>query len=177
MHGNTGKQVEKTGADGKFRKEAERTGKSGKIFDSGPKGDTKIRIPFTGDPDFCMSRRGSETALDVLLKLFSYIDGEIHIRYNCIYGISIMLRGGLKMEVQLKPWGNSQGIRLPKSVLHEAGFEPDDHLIIKAEAGKIVLIRSFHHRTLEERAAEYGGKLNLDGELDWRGDPVGNEVW
>ena len=81
------------------------------------------------------------------------------------------------MEVQLKPWGNSQGIRLPKAVLHEAGFEPDDHLIIKAEAGKIVLIRSFHHRTLEERAAEYGGKLNLDGELDWRGDPVGNEVW
>ena len=28
----------------------------------------------------------------------------------------------------------------------------------------------------EERAAEYGGKLNLEGELDWRGDPAGNEV-
>ena len=81
------------------------------------------------------------------------------------------------MEVQLKPWGNSQGIRLPKAVLQEAGFEPDDHLIIKAEAGKIILVRSFRHRTLEERAAEYGGKLNLDGELDVRGDPVGNEVW
>ena len=32
------------------------------------------------------------------------------------------------------------------------------------------------HRTLEERAAEYGGKLFLDGEFDW-GEPVGREVW
>jgi antitoxin MazE len=81
------------------------------------------------------------------------------------------------MEVQIKPWGNSQGIRLPKAVLNEAGFLPDDNLAVKAENGRIVLYRSPKHKTLEERAAEYGGKLNLDGEMDWRGDPVGNEVW
>ena len=34
----------------------------------------------------------------------------------------------------------------------------------------------FRHKTLEERATEYGGKLNLDGEYDW-GAPVGREVW
>ena len=81
------------------------------------------------------------------------------------------------MEVQIKPWGNSQGIRLPKAVLNEAGFLPDDIRAVKAENGRIVLYRSPKHKTLEERAAEYGGKLNLDGEMDWRGDPVGNEVW
>lgn len=81
------------------------------------------------------------------------------------------------MEAELKPWGNSQGIRLPKSVLKEAGFQPDDTLAIRAEKGKIILYRSVRHKTLEERAAEYDGKLNLDGELDWRGDPVGKEVW
>ena len=81
------------------------------------------------------------------------------------------------MEVQLKPWGNSQGVRLPKSVLKEAGIEPDDMLIVKAEEGRVILYRSMRHRTLEERAAEYGGKLNLEGELDWRGEPAGNEVW
>ena len=32
------------------------------------------------------------------------------------------------------------------------------------------------HKTLEERAKEYGGKLMLDGEYDW-GEPVGREVW
>ena len=81
------------------------------------------------------------------------------------------------VEVQIRPWGNSQGIRLPKTVLNEAGFQPDDTLVARAENGKIVLYRSIRHKTLEERAAAYGGKLNLGGELDWRGDPVGNEVW
>lgn len=36
--------------------------------------------------------------------------------------------------------------------------------------------RSFQHKTLEERATEFGGKLNLDGEYDW-GIPVGREIW
>ena len=50
-------------------------------------------------------------------------------------------------------------------------------LTVKAENGRIILYPSFKHKSLEERAAEYGGQLNLDGELDWRGEPVGNEVW
>ena len=33
-----------------------------------------------------------------------------------------------------------------------------------------------HILTLEDRAAEYDGKLMLDGEYDW-GEPVGREVW
>ena len=37
--------------------------------------------------------------------------------------------------------------------------------------------KEIKHKTLEERASEYGGKLNLDGEIDWRGDPEGNEFW
>lgn len=35
---------------------------------------------------------------------------------------------------------------------------------------------TFKHKTLEERAAEWGGELGLDGEFDW-GEPVGREVW
>lgn len=31
------------------------------------------------------------------------------------------------------------------------------------------------HKTLEERATAFGGKLNLDGECDW-GEPLGREV-
>ena len=62
-------------------------------------------------------------------------------------------------------------------MLNEAGIQPDDALTVKTENGRIILYRAIKHKTLEERAAEYGGNLNLDGELDWRGDPVGNEVW
>lgn len=60
------------------------------------------------------------------------------------------------MQAQVKIWGNSQGIRIPKELLQDAK-------------------KTFPHKTLEERAAEYGGNLNLDGEYDW-GEPVGREA-
>ena len=34
----------------------------------------------------------------------------------------------------------------------------------------------FNHKTLEERAEEYGGKITVDGEFDW-GEPMGEEMW
>ena len=33
-----------------------------------------------------------------------------------------------------------------------------------------------HHKTLEERASGFEGKLMLDGEYDWE-EPVGREEW
>ena len=56
-------------------------------------------------------------------------------------------------------------------------FEQHDQDKVKEEGNRIVRNRAPGHRTLEERAAEYGGKLNLGGELDWGSGPVGNEIW
>ena len=80
------------------------------------------------------------------------------------------------MQTQVKAWGNSQGIRLPKEVLQEAGITMNEVLDIEVTKGTIILTKKFKHRTLEERAAEFDGKLNLGGEYDW-GEPVGREVW
>lgn len=80
------------------------------------------------------------------------------------------------MQVQIKPWGNSQGIRIPKEVLQEAGIMLNETLNIIVSEGVIRLEKIQRHRTLEERAAEFDGELNLDGEGDWR-EPVGREVW
>ena len=80
------------------------------------------------------------------------------------------------MQAQVKEWGNSQGIRLPKAALREAGIALNEVLDVKVSNGVITLVKTFRHKTLEERAAEYGGKLLLDGEYDW-GEPVGREVW
>ena len=41
---------------------------------------------------------------------------------------------------------------------------------------EILLSKPFLHKTLEERALDFGGILELDGEFDW-GIPVGNERW
>ena len=80
------------------------------------------------------------------------------------------------MQTQVKEWGNSQGIRLPKEVLRNAGIALNEVLDVTVADGVITLAKSFRHNTLEERAAEFGGKMVLDGEYDW-GEPVGREVW
>lgn len=80
------------------------------------------------------------------------------------------------MQVQVKEWGNSQGIRISKEVLQDAGISLNEWLDITVSNGVITLSKVFRHRTLEERASEYGGQLNLDGECDW-GEPVGREEW
>lgn len=35
----------------------------------------------------------------------------------------------------------------------------------------------FKHRSLEEYATQNGGKLNLDGEYDWKTEEIGREIW
>lgn len=80
------------------------------------------------------------------------------------------------MQTQVKEWGNGQGIRLSKDILQGAEIYVNDVLDVSVSNGVIVLAKPFRHKTLEERAAEFGGKLLLDGEYDW-GNPVGREVW
>ena len=80
------------------------------------------------------------------------------------------------MQAQVKQWGNSQGIRLPKEVLKSAGISVNEVLDVTVSNGVITLEKTMRHKTLEERALEYGGRLMLDGEYDW-GEPVGREVW
>ena len=80
------------------------------------------------------------------------------------------------MQAQVREWGNSQGIRLPKEVLKIAGISLNEVLDVVVSNGTITLVKTFRHKTLEERAAEYDGQLKLDGEYDW-GEPVGREVW
>lgn len=80
------------------------------------------------------------------------------------------------MQAQVKEWGNSQGIRIPKEALKSAGIEVNEVLNVTVSNGMISLVKIHRHKTLEERAAEFDGKLLLDGEYDW-GDSVGREVW
>ena len=80
------------------------------------------------------------------------------------------------MQAQVREWGNSQGIRLSKEILNSAGIAVNEVLDVAVSNGMITLIKPFRHKTLEERAAEFDGKLMLDGEYNW-GDAVGREVW
>ncbi len=80
------------------------------------------------------------------------------------------------MQTQVREWGNSQGIRLSKEILKSTGIALNEVLDVSVSNGIITLSKPFRHKTLEERAAEFNGKLILDGEYDW-GESVGREVW
>ena len=87
-----------------------------------------------------------------------------------------MKLGGTSMQAQVKEWGNSQGIRIPKEVLKSAGISMNEVLDVTVSNGTIILAKVFRHKTLEERAVEFEGNLMLDGEYDW-GEPEGREGW
>lgn len=77
---------------------------------------------------------------------------------------------------QVKTWGNSQGIRLSKDLLESVGIRLNDFINIEIQGDAIVLTKTFKHKTLEERAAEFSGKIGPYEEFEW-GDPVGREQW
>ena len=77
-------------------------------------------------------------------------------------------------QVVLKPWGNSQGICIPKSVLEKLNLHISDQLQLKVENDSIILKKKLPHRTFEERLAEYDGKISVTA-FDW-GEPVGKEI-
>ena len=80
------------------------------------------------------------------------------------------------MQTQIKNWGNSQGIRLSKEAMQEAGFENNELLTLTVSKGQIILQKSFRHKTLKERMGAFGGKLDFIEEIDF-GTPGEGEIW
>lgn len=82
------------------------------------------------------------------------------------------------MVTRLQKWGNSQGVRFPKTVLDEARLKVGDDVSLLVRGGKIIV----------EPARKVRGRFRLKAlvsrmphdyrpeELDW-GGPVGRETW
>ncbi len=90
------------------------------------------------------------------------------------------------MQIQVKKWGNSQGIIIPKEILKEAGIKLNEALEIKALKGSITISVPFRHKTLEERMDEYCVRNGITDGFDWSkagsygeidlGEPEGREL-
>ncbi len=82
------------------------------------------------------------------------------------------------MLTKVQKWGNSQGLRLTRSVLDDAGIEVGDEVDVAVRDGVIVVaparrIRGKHR--LEELVAQIPADYRPE-ETDW-GTPVGGEAW
>lgn len=85
------------------------------------------------------------------------------------------------MEAKLQKWGNSDGIRIPKSILKSLNLKTNDKVDLIQEQDKIIISRPVKkHRTIEERFEEFNNLPNEEkGKAegyDW-GNDLGKEIF
>ena len=78
------------------------------------------------------------------------------------------------MNAKLQRWGNSMGIRIPKSIIEKINLKENDELVIDEQDGKIVIFPAKKKLSLEELVEKVTPE-NLHSEDDT--GPEGNEVW
>lgn len=80
------------------------------------------------------------------------------------------------MEARIQKWGNSDGIRIPSSILKSLNIKTNDILNIEQKDDKIIIsVPKKKKISLEDRFKEYHGK-NLAKEFSWD-ENVGREIW
>jgi antitoxin MazE len=82
------------------------------------------------------------------------------------------------MVTKIQKWGNSQGLRLARQILEDAGISVGDDVKVAVREGVIVIAPVRHIRgrqSLQELVARIPKHYKPE-ETDW-GKPVGNEVW
>ncbi|PYR78482.1 MAG: AbrB/MazE/SpoVT family DNA-binding domain-containing protein [Acidobacteria bacterium] len=76
---------------------------------------------------------------------------------------------------QISKWGNSLGLRLPKSVAREAQLDEGDTVDVSVDNGAIVIRPSRPRYSLDELVGRINTR-NRHRESDW-GASIGHEVW
>ncbi|WP_036487218.1 AbrB/MazE/SpoVT family DNA-binding domain-containing protein [Myxosarcina sp. GI1] len=79
------------------------------------------------------------------------------------------------MNIKIAKWGNSLGIRIPKSIAEDNGLSDGDEIEIATEDNRIIITPQKPKYTLEQ-LLEGMGEEHLHSEIDW-GEPVGREQW
>jgi len=77
------------------------------------------------------------------------------------------------MEISIKKWGNSWGIRIPQKILNSLKIQESQKLNIEVENGKIILKPI--SKELDIFLSQIS-KNNLHNEIEF-GKPKGSEIW
>ena len=79
------------------------------------------------------------------------------------------------MRARIAKWGNSLGIRIPKTVAKEVGLDEGTNVDLRVSGKNLVLAPAHREYSLQELVGAITPK-NRHRETDW-GGPVGNESW
>lgn len=80
------------------------------------------------------------------------------------------------MVARIQKWGNSQGLRLTKTVLADAGFSVGDNVQVVVRKKEIRLIKTTRRKFVLEEMIAKMPKQYRKGEESF-GRPVGREEW
>ena len=79
-------------------------------------------------------------------------------------------------STQIAKWGNSLGLRLPKSVAREAKLDEGDTVEVSVKNGAIMVRPARPTYSIETLVSKMTLR-NRHKETDWGKAPVGHELW
>ena len=79
------------------------------------------------------------------------------------------------MEARIKKWGNSLGLRIPRSLAADIGLQEDVAVDLRIQSGQLVIVPKTKKYELDELLAQIK-PTNVHNQTDW-GLPVGKELW
>lgn len=80
------------------------------------------------------------------------------------------------MQTQIKKWGNSLALRIPKSFALNANLRQDELVDLSIEKERIIITPIGEKEYSLDELLECVTESNLHGEFD-TGAPVGKEIW
>lgn len=89
---------------------------------------------------------------------------------KCLYKVYT-----LRMKTKIQKWGNSLGVRLPKSITEQKALKAGLGVSVVIKDGQIVIEPATEDLSLESILAEIN-EDNLHHETEWS-EAHGNEVW
>ena len=79
------------------------------------------------------------------------------------------------MQVTIRKWGNSIGVRIPAGILTELNLSAEKKVDVRAEAGRIIIEPIIDSQETLEQLLGQITPDNLHSEIDF-GQPVGKEL-
>ena len=80
------------------------------------------------------------------------------------------------MQTQIKKWGNSLALRIPKLLALDANLKLNKLVDLSIDKGSIIITPIDEKEYSLKKLLEGVSKNNLHGEFD-TGTPVGKEIW
>ena len=105
----------------------------------------------------------------------SLTEQDLTSRRRAVYPLYI-LRVGVSMQTKIQKWGNSLGLRIPRSFAVEARVEEGATVDLSVKNGRL-LVRPLRVRRYSlNRLLRKVSRRNLHGEVS-TGEAVGREAW